>query len=54
MTIQTIQTISARPAMDADIDGAATLLFSLLGLTVSLALLPLLGPEFATVLALAG
>jgi len=50
----TIQTISAQPAMDADLDGPATLFFSLLGLTVSFALLPLLGAEFATVLALVG
>jgi hypothetical protein len=49
-----IQTISAQPATDANLDGAATLLFSLLGLTVSLALLRLLGAGFATVLALAG
>jgi len=50
----TIQTMSAQRATDADFDGAVALLFSLLGLMVSLAFLPLLGEEFATVLLLAG
>jgi hypothetical protein len=53
-TKMTIQNISAQPVTDAELDGAVPLLFSLLGLTVSLALLPLLGAEFATVLSLAG
>jgi hypothetical protein len=50
----TIETISAQPPTDAELDGAVTLLFSLLGLMVSLAFLPLLGEEFATALSLAG
>jgi hypothetical protein len=50
----TIQTMSAQLAADAELDGAITLLFSLLGLMVSLAFLPLLGEEFARVLLLAG
>jgi hypothetical protein len=50
----TIQTTSVQPTTNAELDGAAMLLFSLLGLTVSLALLPLFGAEFATVLSLAG
>jgi hypothetical protein len=50
----TIQTVCAQPTTDVGLDGAAMLFFSLLGLTVSFALLPLLGAEFATVLSLAG
>jgi len=50
----TIQTISAQPATNAELDGAAVLFLSLLGLTASFALLPLLGAELATVLSLAG
>ena len=49
-----VQLLRASAPTDTDRDFQITLLVSLLGLTVSLALLPLLGGELGPLLALAG
>jgi hypothetical protein len=49
----TIQMLRAQTATEFDLELPVVLCVSLAGLTLSLALLPLLGPGFAMVLALA-
>jgi hypothetical protein len=50
----TTQTLRAQTTAELDLELPIVLCVSLLGLTLSLALLPLLGPGFSTMLALAG
>ena len=50
----TVEILRAQTASSIEPDLEITLLFSLLGLTLTLAVLPLLGSDFGTWLALAG
>jgi hypothetical protein len=50
----TVELVRTQPASRIDPNFTIALLFSLLGLTLTLALLPLIGTDFGTWLAIAG
>ena len=54
MINQIARTLSTTSTIDFGLDLQVTIVFSLLGLTVSLALLPWFGAEMATLLSFAG